>query len=71
MMLKIIYILTLAKTLKIKILNFKLVIMLEYQKTKKNFAKGYTAIWPDKVFVIKKVKKHSGMDICFNDLNGE
>ena len=52
-MLKIIHILTLLKTLMIKMLNFKLVIMLEYQN-KNIFAKGYTPKWSEEVFVISK-----------------
>ena len=29
------------------------------------FAKGYTPNWSEKVFVIKKVRKYSSMDICY------
>ena len=54
-MLKIIHILTLLKKLMIKILNFKLVIMLEYQNKKNIFAKGYTTNWSGEVFVISKI----------------
>ena len=43
----------------IKILNFKLVIMLEYQNKKNIFAKKYTPNWSEEVFVIKEVKNTS------------
>ena len=55
-MLKIICILTLIEKGMVKILNFKLVIMLENQNTKNLFAKCYTSNWSEEVFVIKKVK---------------
>ena len=29
------------------------------------FAKGYTPNWSEEVFVIKKVRKYSSMDICY------
>ena len=29
------------------------------------FAKGYTLNWSEEVFVIKKVKKYSSMDLCY------
>ena len=51
LMLKVTHILTLVKKLMIKILNFKLVIMEEYQN---NLNKGYTPNWSEEVFVIKK-----------------
>ena len=51
LMLKLTHILTLVKKLMIKILNFKLVIMEEYQN---NLNKGYTPNWSEEVFVIKK-----------------
>ena len=38
-MLKIIYVLTLAKKLMMKVLDFKLVTVAEYQNTKTGFAK--------------------------------
>ena len=36
------------------ILNFKLVILLEYQNKTKKFAKGYTINWSEEVSIIKK-----------------
>ena len=50
------YLLTLVKNLIIKILNSKLVILLEYQNIKNIFAKGNTPKWSENVFVHKKVK---------------
>ena len=47
--------LTLVKTLKTKIQNLKLVMLLECQN-KKLFAKGYVLSCSKDVFVIKKVK---------------
>ena len=49
------YLLTLVKNLIIKILNSKLVILLEYQNIKNIFAKGNTPKWSENVFVHKKV----------------
>ena len=66
-MLKIIHILTLLKTLMIKMLNFKLVIMLEYQN-KNIFAKGYTPKWSEEVFVISKIKNILPRTQVINDL---
>ena len=70
-MLKIIYILTLAKKLMMKILNFKLVIVAEYQNTKTGFAKGYTPNWSEEKFVTKKFKNIVPWTYVINDLNGE
>ena len=39
-----------------KILNLKLVILLEYQNIKILFAKRYVTNWSEEVFVIKKTK---------------
>ena len=64
---KIIHILTLLKTLMIKMLNFKLVIMLEYQN-KNIFAKGYTPKWSEEVFVISKIKNILPRTQVINDL---
>ena len=69
-MLKIIHILTLLKKLMIKILNFKLVIMLEYQNKKNIFAKGYTTNWSREVFVISKIN-HGRWTYVINDLSHE
>ena len=55
-MLKIIHLLTLLKKLMIKIVNFKLVTMLEYQNTKTFLLKAIPQIGPKEVFVIEKVK---------------
>ena len=64
-MLKIIHILTLVNKLMIKILNFKLVIMYEYQNAKtfllKDILKGYA----------KKVKNTVPWTYVINDINGE
>ena len=70
-MLKIIYILTLAKKLMMKILNFKLEIVAEYQNTKTGFAKGYTPNWSEEKFVSKKFKNIVPWTYVINDLNGE
>ena len=70
-MLKIIYILALAKKLMMKILNFKLVIVAEYQNTKTGFAKGYTPNWSEEKFVSKKFKNIVPWTYVINDLNGE
>ena len=39
-------------------------ILLEYQHIK-NFWKGNVSNWSEKVFAIKKVKKHCAVDICY------
>ena len=39
-----------------KILNLKLVILIEYQDIKIFLAKGYTPNWSEDVFMIKKAK---------------
>ena len=70
-MLKIMHILTLAKKLMMKILNFKLVIVAEYQNTKTGFAKGYTPNWSEEKFVTKKFKNIVPWTYVINDLNGE
>ena len=70
-MLNIIRILTLVKKLMIQILNFKLVIIKEYQNTKNIFTKRYTPNWSEEVFVIKKVKNTVPWTYVINDLNGE
>ena len=43
-----------SKEINKKVSNLKLVIMLEYQNIKKNFATVYTSNWSEEVFVIKK-----------------
>ena len=55
----------------LKILNFKLVIVAEYQNTKNSFAKGYTPNWSAERFVTKKVKNIVPRTYVINDLNGE
>ena len=55
----------------IKILNLKLVILLEYQNKKNTFAKGYTPNWSEEIFVIKKVKNTLTWTYVINDLNGQ
>ena len=55
----------------IKILNLKLVIILEYQNTKNIFAERYTPSWSEEVFLIKEVKNTVPLTNVINDLNGE
>ena len=57
--------------LMMKILNFKLVIVAEYQNTKTGFAKGYTPNWSEEKFVTKKFKNIVPWTYVINDLNGE
>ena len=52
-----------------KILDFKLMIMLEYRKAKNFFTKGYT--WSEEVFVISKIENTVPQTNVINDLNGE
>ena len=66
-----IHILTLLNNLMIKILNLKLVIILEYQNTKNIFAERYTPSWSEEVFLIKEVKNTVPLTNVINDLNGE
>ena len=65
------HIFSLVIKLMTKIRNFKLVIMLEYQKYKKIFANSYTPNWSEEVFVIKKVKNTVPWTYVINDLNGK
>ena len=44
--------------------KFKVGDHVRISKYKNIFAKGYTPNWPEEVFVIKKNKKYSSMDIC-------
>ena len=55
----------------IKIINLKLVIILEYQNTKNIFAERYTPSWSEEVFLIKEVKNTVPLTNVINDLNGE
>ena len=50
------HILTLVKKLMKKILNLKLVILIEYQNIKIFLAKGYSPNWSEDVFMIKKAQ---------------
>ena len=54
---------TLLKNLMIKILNLKLVTLLEYQNIIFFAIKGYVPNWSEDIFVIKKVK--NTVDICY------
>ena len=38
---------------------------LRISKYKNVFANGYTPNWSEEVFVIKKVRKHCAVDICY------
>ena len=58
-------ILTLVKKLMIKILNLKLLVLLEYQNKKRIFAKVYTPNLSEEVLVIKTVKKYCALDTCY------
>ena len=71
-MLKIIRILTLAKKVIINILNFKLLIMLEYQNTN-IFLQKYidNSNWSEEDFVIAKSKNTVPLAYVINDLNGK
>ena len=53
-----------------KIINLKLVILLEYQNIKIFFVKGYTPNLSEEVFVIKKVKNSVLWTYAINNLNG-
>ena len=65
------HILTLAKTLIVKILNFKLVILLEHQNTKTFLLKDIRQTGLQRIFEIKKVKDTVPWTYVTNDLNGE
>ena len=56
-----------------KILNSKLVIMLEFQNAKAFLLKGFTQKWSEELFVVSKIKNTSSVDISsvISDLNGE
>ena len=66
-----IHILTLAKTLIVKILNFKLVILLEHQNTKTFLLKDIRQTGLQRIFEIKKVKDTVPWTYVTNDLNVE
>ena len=61
----------LIKKLIIKILNLKLVIMLEYQNTKTFLLKGICLIGVKKYLLLKKLKIPFPWTYVSNDLNGE
>ena len=63
--------LVLLKKLMIKILNLKLLIILEYRIIKKTFAKRYTPNLSEEVFAIKKFKSTIPWAYVINDLNGK
>ena len=50
--------------------KFKVGNHVKISKYKNIFAKGYTANWPEEVFVIKKVKNTVPWTYVINDLNG-
>ena len=51
--------------------KFKVGNHVKISKYKNIFAKGYTANWPEEVFVIKKVKNTGPWTYVINDLNGD
>ena len=70
-MLKVVHILTLAKKLMIKILNFKLLIMLEYQNSKTFFLNSILQIGLKTFLQLKKLKNKVPWRYVIIDLNGE
>ena len=54
-----------------KDLKFKVGDHVRISKYKNIFAKGYTANWSEKIFVIKKIKNTVLWTYVNNDLNGE
>ena len=54
----------------IKILNLKLVILLEYQNVKIFLSKGYVPNWSEEVFVIKRIKNTVPWKYVISDLKG-
>ena len=54
----------------IKILNLKLVILLEYQNVEIFFSKGYVPNWSEEVFVIKRIKNTLPWKYIISDLKG-
>ena len=54
-----------------KIVNLKLVIMLEFQNIKNIFAKGYLPNWSEEVFVVSKIKNTVPWKYVSNDLSDE
>ena len=64
------HILTRVKKLMIKIVNQKLVVLLEYQNIKDIFAKVYVPNWSEEVFVNKKIKNTVPWAYVISDLKG-
>ena len=62
-MLQMILMLNIMKNKIKKILNLKLVTMLEFLSIK-IFAKGYAPNWLEEIFVVNKIKNIS-MDLCY------
>ena len=54
-----------------KVLNLKLVMILEHQNIKIFFEKGYVPNWSEKVFVTKQVKNIFPWTYFISDLKGE
>ena len=54
-----------------KILNLKLVIVLEFQIYKKIFAKGYTPNWSEEDFIVRKIKNIVLWTYAISGLNGK
>ena len=54
-----------------KMLNLKLLILLEYQKHKNIYRKCYVPNWCEEVFVIKKVKDTVSQTYVIGELKGE
>ena len=54
-----------------KIINIKLVILLEYQPIKASFSKGYVPNWTQEYFVIKKVKNTVPQTDVISDIKRE
>ena len=44
--------------------KFKVGDHVRYSKFKNVFAKGYTPNWSEGIFIVKKNKKYSALDIC-------
>ena len=70
-MLHLILMLNTMKILIKKDPNLNLVIVSEYQNSKAIFAKGYTQIWSEEVFIISKIKNIVPWTYDISDLNGK
>ena len=70
-MLNMIFMLNIMRILIKKIVNLKLVIMLEFQNIKNIFAKGYLPNWSEEVFVVSKIKNAVPWKYVSNDLSDE